>query len=583
MKRVVSSLLVVYLLYFSLLIGQADLTKLLPQSPADSNQLVLLATKTGRSETQLFEAVSILKFITLVHPDKAMQKAARDKLVNIEPLLLGPSIMALAPERQAHVRKIARRLTRLTARFEINISNHVPAITVTNSELAGLDRGFIESLARTKKGLYVLRVDKPTYQAVGRFCTVSSTREKIWLAYHNRAYPVNERLLDQILSLYKEYAHSFGFTNCADYFISAQMAGGIATVESFLGKILSLSQEKYTQELRRLYNGDVKPWDLGHLVYRHPSRTDSRDRVSEFFPVEQTINRIFSVYERFFGIRFKREFATGLWHKQVEHVGVYDSSGRLLGHLLLDLYPREHKFSRSGTRQLRIRPVIVAIVANFPRLLSISDVRTCFHELGHALHTFFGGGGLEQTDFRESIAKLFEAWAYEPSVIRAVSGHYKTGEQLKGDLVAKLCRVDTIGMGMSIQRKIGKSQLCIDCFAESQPKVADQLVKNMYEKYLAGISYDPRAHPLCSFGHLVKQRYGPLYYSYLWADVLSSDLFAELKRRGLDNPDTGKLLIEKILSKGSGSDPNQIVRDFLGREPNLDAFKARMGLVLNNS
>ncbi|MDZ4124343.1 MAG: M3 family metallopeptidase, partial [Hydrogenophaga sp.] len=90
------------------------------------------------------------------------------------------------------------------------------------------------------------------------------------------------------------------------------------------------------------------------------------------------------------------------------------------------------------------------------------------------------------------------------------------------------------------------------------------------------VAFDPEDHMYASFGHLMS--YGAKYYSYMWSKVFSLDLFATAKKEGLHSSEVGKRLTMQVLGKGGSQDPEELLRDFLGREPNMQAFLEDLGL-----
>src|SRR5690606_41867369 len=103
------------------------------------------------------------------------------------------------------------------------------------------------------------------------------------------------------------------------------------------------------------------------------------------------------------------------------------------------------------------------------------------------------------------------------------------------------------------------------------------LMKMLHEETMSTIiPYSPENHFYASFGHLTG--YGAKYYGYLWSKVFALDIFAEIKKHGLLDPVIGQKYVAEILSKGGAQDPNELLYNFLGREPNAKAFFAEMGL-----
>jgi thimet oligopeptidase len=73
--------------------------------------------------------------------------------------------------------------------------------------------------------------------------------------------------------------------------------------------------------------------------------------------------------------------------------------------------------------------------------------------------------------------------------------------------------------------------------------------------------------------------YAATYYGYMWSEVFAQDVFQYIKDHdGLLSPEMGKRYVECIIGVGGGQDPNVMLRNFLGREPNADAFLKKLGV-----
>ena len=81
---------------------------------------------------------------------------------------------------------------------------------------------------------------------------------------------------------------------------------------------------------------------------------------------------------------------------------------------------------------------------------------------------------------------------------------------------------------------------------------------------------------ICSFGHL--NGYGANYYGYLWSKVFAQDMFSVFQKNGVMDSKTGIRYRKTILERGSTEEEIDLLRKFLGREPNSEAFLKSLGL-----
>jgi len=519
----------------------------------------------------------------------------------------------LPKEQLEEVKQIKNELMRLGLEFEKNIAIDARTITVARDELEGLSDDFIDSLKTAEDGKYILGLDYPTYFMVTDHCDVAATRKKLYQVFQNRGYPVNKEILEKIISLRDKLAKMLGFESFADLDIGSEMAKDPSTVRKFLDDLLEKVNVKeskefalFTKDLPKSValspEGKFYPWDVRYIFERYKKKHFAIDetKIAEYFPMEKTVDGLLSIYQQFLGLTFKQVPISGLWHEDVSLIEVHDKlSDKLIGYLLFDLYPRPNKYSHAcqggivsaiKSNSGEVNPALAIIVANFPKstankpsLLKRDEVETFFHEFGHAMHSLLGrtnlgsfSGTSVKTDFVEVPSQMFEEWMRDKDILKKISSHYKTGESLPDELLDKIIAAKKLSKGWWTQRQIFLARLALDYFEGSQ-KDLDTIMRSLHDQICLHQLFDSDDHRYASFGHLVG--YGAKYYSYLWSLVYAIDLFSEIKKHGLLNQDIGKRYVDTILGKGGSKDPQELMIEFLGREPNQENFLKEMGFT----
>ena len=595
---------------------------------------------------------SIISTLDLVHPDEAIRNAARDAVLEIQNFLIEVSTnkalynafkeyaqtnvhheklndeqkyflhktiedfehegLNLPQEKLEQVKTLKKELTELEQQFERNIAQDQSKIFVTQDELAGLPEDFITSLPKDEQGNYIVGVDFPTYMQVMENCTVALTRKKLWHAYMNRAYPINKDILQKIIAKRFELAKLLGFSSFAQYELSDQMVKTPARAAQFLEEIYIRAQKKaliefkeFTENMHKSVDfaadGKLYPWDI-HFVknqYKKSALRLDENVVAQYFPLQNTVDKLLEIYQQFFNLEFKQLPVQGLWNQDVKLIEVIDKpTSTTIGYLFLDLFPRPNKFSHACEHT--IIPVtlsagkpnkgVVIVIANFPKpmadkpaLLKLKDVNTFFHEFGHALHALLGrtqiasfSGTHVKRDFVEMPSQMLEEWLWDPQILKMVSSHYQTHEPLPDDLINTILKSRTYDSGFFIVRQLYLANLSLQYFNNGSSVDPDKLYKKIFEKYMYRTQYIPVDHMYAAFGHLTG--YGARYYGYMWSKVFAHDMFAQIKKEGLLNPEMGRKYVNAVIGKGGSKDPNELLKDFLGREPNQEAFLCDMGL-----
>lgn len=595
----------------------------------------------------------IISTLDLVHPDQAMRDAAREAVKEIQNFYIDNvssnrelyngfkyyaehivpnehlsaeqryfieetlkdfkrSGLDLPDDQLEELKKIKKELVDIELEFDKNIAQDQSKIEVTAQELAGLPQDYIDSRPKTDDGKYIIYTNMPNANQIMDNCTVDATREKFWQAYNNRAYPVNQKVLEDLVAKRYELARLIGFPTYAALELDAEMVQNPERAAHFLNDLTAKAQKKAVQEVKeftqslpegiKLVDGKLRPWDVSFVkaAYKKAQYNLDENKIAEYFPMQSTIDSLLDIYQKFFDLEFKQVPVTGLWDPEVKLIEVFDKTKKAkLGYLFMDLYPRPNKYGHACEHT--IIPVaydkngnpnlgVAIVVANFPKpmadkpsLLMLKDVNTFFHEFGHAMHALLGrtevasfSGPKVKRDFVEMPSQMLEEWLWNPEILKMVSKHYQTGQKLPDDLIAQILKARTFDSGFNITRQLFIANLSLNYF-NNGPKIDPAAI--LIETRSAITPYvksDARDHFYASFGHLTG--YGARYYGYMWSKVFAHDLFNEIKKIGLLDPIIGRKYVDTVIGKGGSKDPNDLLKDFLGREPNQDAFLQDMGL-----
>lgn len=509
--------------------------------------------------------------------------------------------------------ELEKELSALSMQFSENINSDKSQLIVSKEQLAGLDEDFINSLEKSADGNYVLKMDYPTYFMVMEHGSNPETRKQLYYKFVNRAYPANLAILNDIVAKRDQLAKVLGFESYAHLNLDNEMAKNPKRVEDFLNELLAKASAKEDEEFKLLNkdlpegvqlsaDGKLYPWDKMYVSSQYKKKhyqLDNRE-IAEYYPMENTIKGLINIYEQFFNIKMTELPIRGLWHDTVTLMELRNKSDdALLGLILLDLYPRTDKYCHACeitiipalTDATGIKPALAVVLANFPKstptkpsLLKLDEARTFFHEFGHAIHTIMGATQLAgtsgtnvKTDFVEMPSQMLEEWLWDPAIIKMLSHHYKTGEQMPDTLIKKIVDLKNFASGSSLDRQIMYAMLSLQLFGAGEKKDIAALQQKLHGLTRKHEVYDTQNHDFASFGHLTG--YGARYYGYLWSKVFALDLFSEIQKVGLLNPAIGTKYASIILGNGGSVDPNVLLEQFLGRAPSVDAFITDMGLT----
>lgn len=501
-----------------------------------------------------------------------------------------------------NLKNIKKKLEEYKSNFKHNISNYSQKLEVNLEELEGLSLNFINNLEKNSQNKYILPINTNTYNQILESCSNSSTRRKVWTKFYNTAYPNNKAILLEIIKLRNQWAQLLKYNNFAELDLSTQMANDIKTVENFIFELIDKAETKFNKEIDILkqnlpkdiklnIHNQFKSWDFPFVKanYKNKYLNLNEEEISFYFTFENTLKELLNIYESFFDIKFKEENNLKLWDNNVQCLSVYQNN-LFLGNIILDLFPRFGKTTYACFIDIipknykNHKTALGLVIANFnlpqnnnPSFLKLSNIRTFFHELGHALHATLSStlmssfaGTRVKCDFVEMPSQMLEEWLWNKDMLRKISKHYITKQPLPDEIIEKIIELKHFDSGYWIKRQAALSLISLELFKSHCNKNIEEIQKNIFSKILHAIEYDDNNRDFASFWHLTD--YGAKYYSYLWSKIFSLDLFYKIKQKGLLNSCTGKEYTKKILSKGGSVDPKALIKRFLERDPNTNAF-----------
>jgi thimet oligopeptidase len=527
--------------------------------------------------------------------------------------------MELPAEKREELKTLQKEISKLQIDFSRNLAADDTRLPFTRDELAGVPDAVIDRQPKAAD-VYLLGMDYPSFLPVLDFARSEDTRKKTWIAYKRRGGQKNVELLEKILTLRAREAELLGYESQADFQTEIRMAKTAAEVKAFFERLRPLvrvkAQQDYDQLLamKRAETGDadatLQPWDQSYYTQRvlETEYAVDSEKVREYFPLEKVTDGLFSITQSLYGLEYKditeKAKAEGrpMWHADVKLFEVWDKeTGEMLGEFYLDLHPRENKYTHAAQWGLKarkrwpdgtIQKPLAALVCNFtkptdtqPSLLSHDEVETYFHEFGHCLHTIlteaevgrFAGTSVEG-DFVEAPSQMFEEWVWNADVLRTFARHYKSGEPIPSELIDGMVAARNVGSGLLAEHqfyyaltdlayhmdddgKVDTTQLALDLFREVE--LFEPVENTFYQ---------------ASFGHLVNPGYVAGYYGYQWSRVYACDMFERFKELGMLDPQAGQYYRDKILARGGTLDGMDLVRGYLGREPDMQPYLEYLGL-----
>ena len=521
---------------------------------------------------------------------------------------------------QERLRSVNAELSRLGTEFgqRVKEAMKTSALLLDDAaELSGLPADDIASAAEAARaaghsGKYLLTLIQPSNQPAMASLENRDVRRRLYQASISRGSSGGSLdvldLVKSMVALRAEKARLLGFANYAELTVDRQTAPDFEAVQSMMNRLAPAAVRNADAEAAALAEVAGHPLEAWDWAYYSPKVRRERYSVDEqalrpYFELDRVLrDGVFFAATSLYGLTFHERPDLKGYHPDVRIWEVRNEDGSALGLFLGDYYSRESK--RGGawmnslvdqSALLGTKPVVINNLniskppAGEPTLLTLDELRTAFHEFGHALHGLFSNvtfprfsGTAVPRDFVEYPSQVNEMWIMWPEVLANYARHYVTGKPLAQDIVDKLNESQLWGEGFGTTEYLGAALLDLAWHVLDESGVpADVLSFEAKALAAAGVAHTliPPRYRTGYFQHIFAgDGYAAGYYSYIWSEVLDADTVEWFKENGGLSRANGDFFRNELLSRGNSREPLDSFRAFRGRDARLEPLLKRRGL-----
>ena len=516
-------------------------------------------------------------------------------------------------------------LAGLETRFSQDVlkeKNADSVIVSDRAELAGMSEAEIgvaasAATAEKKEGKFAIRLLNTTNQPGLSYLQNRGLRQRLMetsLARNSHGGPFDDTAtIARIAELRAERAVLLGYPNHAAYQLDDQTIGSVGAVNKLLADSAGpavVNAKKEGADIQSAIDeekGGFKlaswDWDLYAEKVRKAKYDFDESQIRPYFELNHVlIDGVFFAANKFYGITFKERHDLPVYQPDVRVFEVSDKDGSPLALILIDYYARPSKRGGAWMNEYVTQSSLLGdkpVVANHlnipkpppgePTLLTSDEVRTAFHEFGHALHGMFSNvkyprfaGTNVPRDFVEFPSQFNEMWAVYPEVVKNFAKHYQTGEVIPQALMDKMLRAGKFNQGFMTTEYLAAALLDQSWHQLSPgqvPPASDVLGFEAAALRKAGVDYPPVPPRYRSpyFSHSWGD-YSAGYYSYFWSEVLAADCTKWVLDHGGLTRANGDRYRNLIISRGGSADVMGYFREFTGGAPDVEPLLKKRGL-----
>lgn len=458
-----------------------------------------------------------------------------------------------------------------------------------------------------QKGKWLFKGDDETWWHLATNAKSRSLRERLFESTYDTDKML--KVIRQMLSLRYDRARLLGFRSHTEYRLKGRMVTSKQEITDFLDNLKRHTKSSVSREdamLRRAAREDglEKMGRADRYYYEERLREKvlglGDKKLRPYFKVDNVLGGAFGLANELFGLSFVKNDAIDKWHDDVDCYDVIDTkTGKKVAILQLDLYSRPEKAGHAwctttlaaGMFEGRSAIPIIPLVCNFrkstddePSLASLDNVRTFFHEFGHAIQALItrtkyqtlSGFNNIPLDQIELFSQIYENWATEPAVLDRFARHYKTGARMPASLKAKIQKSAGFMGGNTMKFALEITYLDLALHSRSLKKMSvENYELNYLNKIFPGRSREGVITPV--FQHIATYGYDAGYYAYIWSEALDADAFEMFREKGVFDKESAEKL-RVFMANASTLDPASNYIAFRGRPVSPEALLKRYNL-----
>lgn len=539
----------------------------------------------------------------------------RKKMINEIVFNFELSGINLEDSKKERLKEISYRLSELSDKFENNIMDVEKTFEreFNVEDLKGLPERSMNNVEIKENGKVLVSDSNGIYSDILKYCDIEKTRKLIYedqLVLGIKEGFDNRPILKEILQLRTEEAQIMGYKNYAEYSLKREMLKSPQEVLSFIEDLANKSLNKAKKESlevndfgKKLLGRDVEFYDRGYVIEKMTQELYSvnHEEIRKYFPITKVLNGLFEIVESLYNISFVQNTDISVWHKDVVVYNIFNEKKQNIGLLYLDLYKRKNKESGAWMlpkesnvdTEFEIKNPITYLVLNISKnqkeetTIEFDDIVTLFHEMGHGLHNilsevkeeYFSGLSNVEHDAIELPSQFMENFAWDYEVLKKLSSHITTGEELPLNIYKKMQDGKFFLAASQIVSQSIYSYL--DMYIHTENVDPIDFEKEIYDRWKTR-ELDFRSEFLPAFSHIFSGGYAAGYYSYKWSEVLSADAFHALKESGdtyLEQKEMANKFKETILSRGGTNNMLDNFIEFRGRKTEVKYLLIDNGII----